>query len=401
MSSYRQATITTDERGAPHVQAPSPLDAMGAYGNAFFAERFPSEDPFSPYSDVWGPSPYERSQREALLSSDPAWKEMSPEARERALSKSGPGMGFAATRIGRHYGLTNDVPQMTAAERDQELDLSSEDGRLGVLATMRQNADPLDPNGGMRCGASSLVGGALYGGGKEGLKTLLDSMAADRKKQGLPPLGGKELEAVQKKLSDPQAKLTRGDLDVIQGQTYEHFRNGKDGVSGRGMQDFVTQHKGMKDLFAAKDLGLEGIDLSGDGRSDHLVLGIGHDARGNRRMVYDPQARQDKEGWGDYMDPAKVESLHYEERAKMQAKFDAVNARAGDDGFDYGKAIDALNAELDGNVRMRQFGYRHDSQLVVDPNELRDYAQATDYRVTAKGLQEHDAQTQAGPARGW
>lgn len=401
MSSHSRTTVTRDASGAPHVQAPSPLDEQSLYGNSALASWLgPAEDPFGPYSDVWGPSASEQADKQAQFELDPAWKDLSEEQRQKALN-SGPGTGFAATRIGRHYGLQTNVPQMTQAERDQVLDLSTDDGRLGALSQMRQNANPLDPNGAMRCGASSLVGGALYGGGKQGLKTLLDSMAADRKKAGLPPLAGEDLDLIRKKLDDPAAKLTMGDLDVLQQQTYDHFRAGKDGLNGRGMKDFIQNHKGMKDMFAAKDMGLDGIDLSGDGRSEHLVLGIGRDRNGNRRMVYDPQARQDKEGWGDYMDSAKVEALHYEERAKMQARFDAVNARAGDEKFDYAKEIDKLNAELDANVRMRQYAYKHDSQLITDQGELRDYAQATDYRVGAKGIEEHDAQTAAGPRKGW
>lgn len=414
MSSRQRAQVTTDAQGSPHVEAPRPGDAS-LYGNAFLNQLWglDGSDPLTdPYSDLTGPSPHEREERRMLAEMDPNFQSLPKEEKDRLLSKNGPGYGFAATRIGRHYGGQTDIPGMTEAERNRPLDLDSDEGRLGALSGMRQNGNSVDPNGGMRCGASSMVGAALYGGGKQGLQTLLDSMAEDRKKAGLPPLSGEGLEAVKKKLADPQAKITPGDLDTLQSATYEHFSAGKDGVNGRKMNDFVQGHKGMRDMFAAKDMGLDGIDLSGDGRSEHLVLGIGHDRSGNRKMVYDPQGRQDKEGWGDYMDSAKVEELRRAEKAKMQAKYDALNqkedAEAGkwffkDENFDYVKEMDLLDAQVEANVRTQQFAYRHDSQLIVDPGELRDYGQATDYRVGAKGIQEHDAQTKATPNQrpGW
>ena len=125
-------------------------------------------------------------------------------------------------------------------------------------------------------------------------------------------------------------------------------------------------------------------------------------------MVYDPQARQLKEGWGDYMDPGKVDDIRAAEKAKRKADYDALTRKFDenedawffkDDNFDYVKEMDKIDAEVEAKVREQQYAYKHDSQLVVDPGELRDYGQATDYRVGAKGIEEHDAQTKATPGK--
>jgi hypothetical protein len=372
----------------------------------------PHSDPWGPYSDTRWATQDERSRAEATLEVSPDGRNLSKEQKAKLLTdeRIRGKAGFAATRIRAHYGNALDVPQMTAEERAAKLDLSNDDGRIAALSRMRQNGEPMSKDGAFRCGASSLVGGMVYGGGKQGVQMLLAAMVADRSKLKRPD-GGKdeqpwmddELKKLMGKLKDEDGKLTMGDLDLIQSKTYEFFKDQKpgkpgqekgEGLSGKDLQKFIAGHKDIKKLFADKDMALNGIDLTGDGRSEHMVLGIGHERLdgGRAQMIYDPQARQNKENWGDWMSQEDREKIYLEERKKMQAEFDRVNARAGKDKR-WEKDLDKLRAQLDERVHNRQYAYKHGSQIVTDVNELRDYRKATDYEANANKVIDHDAQT--------
>ena len=357
---------SSNQTGADSIYLP---DVYGLYGNAAMSgwlRESQGPDLFGPYGDLSGD--------------------------DRA-----PGM--ASSRISRHYGAAGDPSQMTPEERSQELDLHTDEGRLAALGNMRQNADPISKEGGMRCGASSLVGGVVYGGGKQGVQVLLDSIAKERSAKGLDPMKADGLEALRERLADPDAKLTMGDLDVASSATYRHFELEGGGTNGRDLQKFIENNEKIKEMFENRNMGLDSIDTSGNGRGNHLVLGIGKNRNGQRDMIFDPQARQDKENWGQFMDPAQVEQIRLEEHQAM-AKQKRYQKLQEMDPYDkhgiWRQELDAMNQARDDKIYKRQYKYKHDSQLVTNASELRDYHLATDYRATAGGVEELDAQTYPG-----
>jgi hypothetical protein len=343
--------------------------------------------------------------------------------RDKVIGKE----GFASTRIRSHYGDPNDVPQMTPEEANKEVDLSTPEAREKALGGMRQNANPLDPNGGMQCGASALVGGALYGGGNDGIKMLLQAEMADRAKEKISdkdpkaPWMSDDLKKIMAKLNDPNAKLTQGELATVQSKTYDQFQaenlTGKKdadpndplngGLNGKKLNDFIGRHKDIQKMFADKDMGLDSIDLNGDGKGDHLVLGIGHEhnmesGKQSRSMVFDPQARQDKRDSGDYMSSDSIEKLNTEERAKLQGEWDRIGKIPPEKSADYEAEYDKLSAKQAVNVKTRQFAYKNDTQLIKGDAELADYRKATDYEANGNPkVRDLNAQTKAENPYDW
>lgn len=343
--------------------------------------------------------------------------------RERAIGKE----GFAGTRINAHYGDPQDVPQLKPEEAAQPVDLSNKDTRAKALSQLTQNAaGPLEQDSNMQCGASAMLGAAMYGGGNDGVKALLNAMMADHVKDKIVDKDAKapwlddDFKKILKKLDTPGVQLTRGDLATIQSKTYQHFQaenlKGKPnadpsdpnngGLVGAKLNDFIARHKDINKMFKDNDMGLDSIDLNGSGTGSHLVLGIGHhhDLSGvsheaTRDMIFDPQARQDKRDWGQFMSSDTLDKIHWEERAKMQGDFDKLK---GLEGKAWELEHDRLQAQLDARVTARQFAYKSDSQLITNQQELNDYRKATAYEANGDPkLKLHKSQTKAENPYDW
>ncbi|MGE5182939.1 MAG: hypothetical protein ACM31C_12790 [Acidobacteriota bacterium] len=343
--------------------------------------------------------------------------------RERAIGKE----GFAGTRINAHYADPNDVPQLKPEELAQPVDLSSKDARAKALSQLTQNAaNPLEQDSNMQCGASAMLGAAMYGGGNDGVKALLNAMVQDHMKEKIvdkdakAPWMDEDFKKILKKLDTPGVQLTRGDLALIQSKTYQHFQaenlKGKPsadpsdpangGLVGGKLNEFIARHKDIDKMFKDNDMGLDSIDLNGVGTGSHLVLGIGHgrDLTGasnetTRDMIFDPQARQDKRDWGQFMSSDTLDKIHWEERAKMQADFDRLKTV---DSKLWESEYDKLQQQLQARIVARQFAYKSDSQLITNQQELNDYRKATTYEANGDAkLKMHKSQTKAENPFDW
>lgn len=344
------------------------------------------------------------------------------EIHDQAIGK----IGFSGTRIMQHYGDPSAVPQLTKKELDEPVDLTSKEARMKALSQLTQNAaNPLEADSGMQCGASTMLGAAMYGGGNEGVKKLLDAMIADHAKEKIvdkdakAPWMDEDFKKVLAKLKDPNVQLTRGDLAEIQSKSYQHFK--AENLAGKKNTDvddpangglvvdklnqFIGRHKDISKMFKDNDMGLDSIDHAGVGRPNHFVLGIGHHhdfTGGNettRDMVFDPQARQDKRDWGDFMSSDTQDKVRSEERAKMQGDFDKLK---GLEGKAWETQYDKLQTQLDFAVHQRQWAYKSDSQLVTDQHELTDYRKATTSEANGDPkLKLHKSQTKPENPFSW
>jgi hypothetical protein len=350
------------------------------------------------------------------------------EIHDRIIGK----VGFAGTRINSHYGAQTDVPQLKPEELNEAVDLSSKDARMKALSKLTQNgANPLETDSAMQCGASAMLGAAMYGGGNDGIKSLLHAMMADHAqdkivdKDAKAPWMDEDFKKLVAKLDQPNAQLTRGDLATIQSKTYQHFQAEKlagkkdndpsdpanGGLVGGKLNDFVGRHKDIQKMFKDNDMGLDSIDLEGTGTGGHLVLGIGHhhDMMGSgettRDTIFDPQARQDKRDWGDFMSSDTLDKIRWDERAAMQADFDKL--KSIDTSNPAGRSVwagkyDQLQQQLQERIHTRQFAYKADSQLITDQHELNDYRKATAYEANGDSkLKTHKSQTKPENPFGW
>jgi hypothetical protein len=253
----------------------------------------------------------------------------------------------------------------------------------------------------------------MYGDGAQGIEKLVQAMEEARKKEKgydakKDPGMDEDLAGLMARIKDGK-DLTMGDLDMMQGKTFDFLQKMQGikprqpgdpvlkGLDGKQITSFIAQSPALKKMFEEKEMGLDSIDLSGDGRGEHIVLGIGRDnmgPKGTRSMIYDPYARQDKRNSGQYMKYDDVEAIRRDERAKMQNEYTEI----WDSDMSTEQklaAAEKLDEKVQEQTHARQYAYKPASQLVTSHAELGDYARATDYQGTGTGTRDLKAQTEA------
>jgi hypothetical protein len=179
-------------------------------------------------------------------------------------------------------------------------DVNTVTGRLAALNRMTQEEQG-DPQSLERCGAASLVGGALLAKGTGGLTTLMDAIERGEKDpKKLQDLRDHDLflrvqlERIAK--GDKDAKLTVGDMHALEQNVYEELKEqGGDseknstGLKAATLEGFMEHNEDMRKMFANSGLDLRAItpDKAGKG-SGHVVLDI--DPNSSKAGVYDPAA---------------------------------------------------------------------------------------------------------------
>jgi len=245
--------------------------------------------------------------------------------------------------IASHYAGNRDLPNVDPSQVIGPMETRGD--RLEILSSLRQNADSVSDTGGVRCGATSLVAAAIYGGGTGGLSNLINATEAYEetyearlRKAGIKvtddepvdlaaaqakidhglgsQLSGAEqraldrhhMDEIKAKIADGEP-LTQGDMEALQDGVYgvlNHVFGGVDekgadrdavGIGGATMADFVRSSPEMRKMFQQNDMHIE--DIKSPGLFKHFVLGIGTregEPEGQRNMYYDPLGRVDDTG---------------------------------------------------------------------------------------------------------
>jgi hypothetical protein len=212
----------------------------------------------------------------------------------------------SAARIGRGY-----ADEAPVYDGRRAAPLGTREERLAALDRFTQNADLAggEEEGADRCGATTLLAGAMLGGGTGGVKLLLDTAAAS---DGVDKSTKLLLDQVAKKLARGEA-LTDGDLHFVQEGLHQHLRSvdvqtgraveGRTGVDGRTLAELVDGNEELRKMFVDGGLGVAKIDNDGDDVANHFVLQIGQPGADDE-AVYDPLARKD--GHQVVTDPTRV-----------------------------------------------------------------------------------------------
>ena len=206
----------------------------------------------------------------------------------------------SAFAIGQMY---TDSPE---EDPDAEVALGTREERLAFLRGFTQNyaldgmeIGGVDDTGGNRCGATSLLAGAMLAGGNDGLKTMIDLVGNDDRASEY--MKG-ELGGLQDKLARGE-NLSKADLRLLQAGLHDNLRARSvekfgdryeeegAGVAVGAMWD-VMQDPALKQLYEDNGLSIGHIDTTGDDKANHYVLQVGSPGS-EGAMVYDPQARED------------------------------------------------------------------------------------------------------------
>ena len=154
-------------------------------------------------------------------------------------------------------------------------------------------------NDDQRCGASSIVAGAYYGGGTDGVKKLIDDQAAYAKNHGLksqdPYYGDKEL-----KKRVESGKLTNGDINKIQENLHKTLSERdkaetgtQRGLSTQRMREFMNESPNTKKIFDDNGMAIAHVDTDMKDGGNHYVLAGKHDGK---PFIYDPMSINDSDG---------------------------------------------------------------------------------------------------------
>jgi hypothetical protein len=205
----------------------------------------------------------------------------------------------AAFRVGQDY--TDESPEV---DPDAEVDLSSPEARMAALQGFTQNykmdgmaVDGKDAApGDNRCGATSLLAGAMLADGNQGVQAMIDMVKADPE---AAQLYGGTLDDLTKKITEGGA-LTQSDLHLVQSGVHDHLRKEHEragfdptstGVDGKIIQDKIKHNQQLNKYFSDENLSVNFIDNDGDDSPNHFVLDIGE--KGDRgHAVYDPFSRE-------------------------------------------------------------------------------------------------------------
>jgi hypothetical protein len=198
-----------------------------------------------------------------------------------------------------------------ALPENTKLDMSTPEARLATLNHLTQNRTDTSA-GEDTCAASSLVGGAIMGGGTDGIKKLIDGVDNNLSKEDRARLEGKDgtLAALRDKLKKGEP-LTQGDMHQLQQDVYMSLQDTKkaemvkrgenpDSVTPGADPDtiakFLQNSPAMDKMMKDNHMGVSTIDMNGGGQA-HAVLSIrapdaDGDAHAKSVAVYDPYARK-------------------------------------------------------------------------------------------------------------
>lgn len=232
---------------------------------------------------------------------------LSPEA--RALTGT---VGRGA--MGSH--IRSDYDDSRRTQGDQALNPATRSSRLADLDQVSQldnNDHTFDDED--RCGPSSVVAGAYYGGGTQGVRGLVQDMDSYRRRHNLEndPFEGTD---VRERLAS--GNLTRDDLNQVQDGLYATLRDRQDdavgdlssvhsGIGDRVLGEFMNQAPNTRRTFDQNNLAIAAVDTQGDGQGNHFVLGGQHQGRA---FVYDPYSIQGENGQLNQVtqDPGQIQA---------------------------------------------------------------------------------------------
>lgn len=192
--------------------------------------------------------------------------------------------------VGARYSNQTTVPH-------PELRPGSKETRLDDLRSISQlDENKKTVNDDQRCGASTIVAGAYYGGGTDGVKKLIDDQAAYAKNHGLknqdPYFGDKEL-----KKRVESGKLTNGDINKIQENLHKTLAErdiaetgNKRGLTTDRMREFMNEATNTKKVFDDNGMAIAHVDTDMKDGGNHYVLAGKHNGA---PFIYDPMSIDD------------------------------------------------------------------------------------------------------------
>lgn len=225
---------------------------------------------------------------------------------------SAPSLNRAGDTGGEGMGtnIRSDYDESARTNGHARLNPESRDSRLRDLDSISQlDRDGNTTNDGDRCGPSSVVAGAYYGGGVNGLRTLVSDMDRYTQQNNLDmngfrrnhDLGGDPMAQVREHLRT--GNVTRGDMNRIQENLYQTLQARQESVLGNGapasgiadnyLGNFMQNAQGTRQIFDQNNLAIANVDTDGDGTGNHFVLGGQHNGQS---FVYDPYSIRGENG---------------------------------------------------------------------------------------------------------
>lgn len=184
---------------------------------------------------------------------------------------------------------------------DVAIDLSTEDGRIAALNNMTQDhntstGDPTSEDNAM-CGATSILAGAMLGGGNDGISAIIGNMS------GLGEGDQFFMDAVQEKLANGEA-LNQDDLYNVQLALHHQLRAqqaanrtvpaGQQGVHHSEIQRYLDGNEALTNIYAENNLSLAYVDNTGaDGSAANHFVMRQTDDDGNTSRIYNPWSMAD------------------------------------------------------------------------------------------------------------
>lgn len=227
-----------------------------------------------------------------------------PSASSNVTNAQGHTARMALGATGSGPGRTDDIPPPPPMQLDWSYDSSlttngptplspgTPASRLEDLRGVSQlDSNKKTTNDGQRCGASSIVAGAYYAGGTDGVKKLIADQSAYSKTHNLankdPYFGDKEL-----KKHVESGKMTNDDLNKIQENLHKTLSARQEQVHGKlsgihrdQMSEFMNEATNTKQAFDEKGLAIAHVDTDRKEGGNHYILAGQHDGKS---FVYDP-----------------------------------------------------------------------------------------------------------------